>query len=308
MYASYDYKYKNAMIYYNDYKVFIRCSLPMKTGFIGSASKKIELKSLDCKHIGLDFTAKQIENLIAGHHGEAATKKSMILSFYSKSSSISSGLAGYIRVNFNQYRTYYSDLSHSQGTHLSPINSTYYVIHRGDHTSLHIRTKNRFYIQAPGENTPNLEVFLSSYSPARGEEPLVVSTEITRMNTHESNYEVEDIGKMEVDDFSYYDLYGQREYVPPLEEYTKNVACQNLGLNSRLLKGNDLRLTGFDIGHYNNKGQIQMVMEVKKMIAEGKKVDMDSDLKKKIDSFPKDSKKFGMMFNQDHIRGLDQHD
>jgi hypothetical protein len=73
--------------------------------------------------------------------------------------------------------------------------------------------------------TPNSEVFLSSYSPARGEEPLIVSTQVNRMNSHEQNYETEDIGIMEIDDFSYYDLYAQRDYVPPYEEYSKNVAC-----------------------------------------------------------------------------------
>lgn len=178
----------------------------------------------------------------------------MILTLYSKHSSITSGLVGYIRVNFDLFRSSFSDLSHSQGTHMSPINSTYYTIHRGDHTSLHIRSKNRFYIQSPGSITQSSEVFLSSYSPARGEEPIVVSTLVNRMNSHSQNYETEDIGSMEIDDFSYFDLYGERNYVPPYGQYSKNVACHNLGLNSRLLKGNDLRLTSFDIGHYNSKG------------------------------------------------------
>ena len=74
------------------------------------------------------------------------------------------------------------------------------------------------------------------------------------MNTHQENYESEDVGVMEVDDFSYYDLFSQREYVPAYSAYSKNVYCQNLGINSRLLKGNDLRLDSYDISHYNVKG------------------------------------------------------
>lgn len=311
LYGKYAYKHKNAIIYYNDYKILIRCRLDMKAKFIGIGSNTIELQKLKCTQISLDFTQGQIENFIAGHHGIDTTHNSMILSFYSKQGSLGSGLAGYIRADFQNYRTVYADLSNSQGTHLSPINSTYYIIHRGDHTSLHIRTKNRFYIQSPGSFTPTSEVFLSSYSPARGEEPLVVSTQVNRMNTHQENYETEDIGVMEVDDFSYYDLFSHREYVPEYDIYSKNVACQNLGLNSRLLKGNDLRLDDYDIGHYNSKGQIQMVMEAKKIVDDAKAakkpldVQMDSDLLKKIKTFPVDSKSLGLMFNQDHIRGLD---
>ena len=134
------------MVYYNDYKVCIRCKIDVKEGFVGAVSKTLDLTKSPCKKISLDFTQSQIENFISGVHGINPAHNSLILSFYSKSGTVGSSLAGYLRVDFDNFRTVYADLSHSQGTHLSPINSTYYVIHRGDHTSLHIRTKNRFYI------------------------------------------------------------------------------------------------------------------------------------------------------------------
>lgn len=54
-------------------------------------------------------------------------------------------------------------------------------------------------------------------------------------------------------------------------------------------------------------------MEAKKIVDEKRRQDpgannfsipMDSDLMKKIKTFPEDSKKWGLMFHQDHIRGL----
>jgi hypothetical protein len=59
-----------------------------------------------------------------------------------------------------------------------------------------------------------------------------------------------------------------------------------------------------------------MVMEMKKKLgdaktsAEKKKIlgNIDSDLTKKLTTFPKDSSQYGLMFNQDHIRGENSKD
>lgn len=183
--AAYLYETKQAVIYYSDYKSCIRCRLDMKTGYESRISSK-EILFNDCKTIDLDFTPTQITTLIASDFGIESSQNNAILSLYVKQGNPGSASAGYLRINFDKYYSNYHDLRFSQGSYLSPINSTHYVLSRGDHTSLHQRTRSRFYVRGnPTDQTAsNIDVYLSSFNPARNEEPLIISTKLYYFLNH----------------------------------------------------------------------------------------------------------------------------
>lgn len=85
-------------------------------------------------------------------------------------------------------------------------------------------------------------------------------------------------------------------------------------MNSHLLKGNDLRITEIDIGHYSGENQVQMILETKKIKEDSESqkkplpFKIDDEMDKKIKSYPEHSKVFGSLFKQDYVRGMDKDD
>lgn len=67
--------------------------------------------------------------------------------------------------------------------------------------------------------------------------------------------------------------------------------CHNIGLNANLFKGNDMRITEIDIGHYTEENQVQMILETKKLKEESERlkkpltIKIDEEMEKKMKSF-----------------------
>lgn len=78
--------------------------------------------------------------------------------------------------------------------------------------------------------------------------------------------------------------------------------CNNIGLNANLLKGNDMRITEIDIGHYTEENQVQMILETKKLKEESERlkkpltINIDEEMEKKMKSFQEHSSLFGRLF------------
>jgi hypothetical protein len=64
----------------------------------------------------------------------------------------------------------------------------------------------------------------------------------------------------------------------------------------------------------NSKGQVQMIMESKKIIEQAKakkekpSIEVESELEAKIATFTTDLEEYGKLFKQDYIRGLNPKD
>ena len=306
---------KQAVIYYSDYKSCVRCRLDMTTGYESRVSS-LSIKLDDCKTIDLDFTQTQITTLIASDFGIEPSQNNAILSLYVKQGNSGSASAGYLRINFDKYYSNFHDLRFSQGSYLSPINSTHYVLSRGDHTSLHQRTRSKFYVRGnpTDPSFTNIEIYLSSFNPARNEEPLIMSTKLYYYQNHFDHLTSLQINATEIDDYSYWDQYEQDNFVPDEKEYFANVECHNIGINAHLLKGNDLRISEIDIGHYTSENQVQMILETKKAKeqSEAEKkpftTKIDPEMDRKLKSYPEHSKIFGDLFKQDFVRGMNKDD
>ena len=110
MYAYYDHKSFRGIIYYSDYKSCVRCRVQMEKGYEGVDSTSIPLIGTKCKSITLEFSQIQSQTMFAGDYGHDSTENSIILSYYDKKPDSNSGLTGYLNLNFDKYRTMYSDL------------------------------------------------------------------------------------------------------------------------------------------------------------------------------------------------------
>lgn len=255
-------------------KEFGRCIYNLK-----KFQHPFDISKAECKKLKLFFTTSQTLDLMAGDFQVDMSEQRALVSFYSKKLERNTNLAGYLKIESSDHTAQYIDLSKSQGSLMSLVNSSYYILHRGKISSLHQTTEEKFFIRAPESETSS-SVYLSAYSPALNEEPFVVNTMVNRID--------DEFGGLFVDKIQEVSLYTQ-DFDGVYTNTTGNktgsgdfivkdgqrIPCHILGYNSKILRGNDIKVEKINIGHVDSNGN-----KIYPNAEDRKKLESDSDLYK----------------------------
>ena len=218
-----------------------------------------------CTSYNLFFSKLQKSQLYAKEVFLRDDFTKMIIPYHNQNEGDASNLSGFLY--FDQFHsiTEWHDLSLQQGTHLSPVNSSYYILHRGLVT-LHARQKNLFTISSPEEQST--EVHLSSFTLDYDRQPFLMDTQVKSITSDSDSISVEGIQQVSIHDKLFATVYpeivssGQKSDFEGKNGLSAQLGddyqpdCIGLGYNSKLLKGNDIGLKNVTLGYKDINGNV----------------------------------------------------
>lgn len=253
---NYQYKKDNqkATFFLSGSKEFSRCIYELNS----TQTHPIDIAKADCKRLKLNFSPDDITDLLGGDVKVEENDEDVMISYYSKKLQKNTNLAGCLKLSLYNYIAQFTDLRHTQGSYLTPLNSTYYILHRGKLASIHERARGRFYLKAPeGEKIAN--VYLSAYSPALNEEPIVVTTKVNKIESENAGIEIEKIQEITLFEEDYEGIYPgtntqTKRILESIKDGDQRVPCHLIGINSKLVKGNNLKIKEINLGYQKPDG------------------------------------------------------
>lgn len=159
----------------------------------------IDLKSSSttCQVQKIYFTEFQKVDLMSGYIRLGRTFTVMLVSYYSKSKSRLSSLAGYLRVDLTNQASQYHDLSNWNARDISFVNKTFYILHKDPSMILRRISTDLVFLKA-SRQVEKYSASVSRFVPNLNEEPKAVTTTVVSLKDERAGISIAQVSNQTV--------------------------------------------------------------------------------------------------------------
>lgn len=134
---------------------------------------------------------------MSGYIGIGRTFTVMLVSYYSRSKSGLSSLAGYLRVDLTNQAAQYHDLSNWNARDISFVNKTSYILHKDPSMILRRVSTDLVFLKA-SKQVEKYSASVSRFVPTLNEEPKTVTTTVVSLKDERAGISIAQVSNQTV--------------------------------------------------------------------------------------------------------------